>query len=330
MTQKRRIGLGFALFLLLSLPLSAGVVMEPTNPPDWHISEWINGDPGPLRQQRDKVVIIEFFQMWCPACNQFSLPLMQRWEEKYGRRSDVLLVSIHTVFEGHDVQTPERLKAFVQEKGIRRPVGIDGYEIIDPEMPVTMKRFKTQGTPQIVIIGKDGKRVFDHFGIFNARSIEGFIDRLLRDVEEDSVGQYPTMKDDDRVRPPAVDPMSGRYRLELQQVANTCALPALPQQLDLVIEIKGNNMRATFGTGYLGVKELTLDYNAATQGFNLDSRDQKQDGDQELIVQLEIKGRVFGDNPTEMQFTAILNQGGPGAGPECLVELQGYGQKLGR
>ena len=51
----------------------AGVLLQPYESPEWDVSTWINGDPGPLRNQRGRVVVIEFFQLWCPGCKRFSL-----------------------------------------------------------------------------------------------------------------------------------------------------------------------------------------------------------------------------------------------------------------
>lgn len=123
--------------------------------PELYVSEWINSDPGMLRDMSGKVVIIEFFQMWCPGCNNFSIPLIAQWEERYNDRKDIEFLSVHTVFEGHKYQTPEALKGFVREKGIRHSVGIDAYGE-DSSLPITMGKYRTGGTPCIAIIDKEG------------------------------------------------------------------------------------------------------------------------------------------------------------------------------
>ena len=119
--------------------------------------------------------------MWCPGCNEFSIPLFRRWEEIYGGRDDVVVVSMHTVFEGHDVQTPRALRRFVADHGIEHPVGIDNYRPDDREVPETMKRFRTGGTPHVVIVDREGKIRFSHFGVFDAAPVEAFIERLLKE-----------------------------------------------------------------------------------------------------------------------------------------------------
>ena len=45
--------------------------------PEWTISEWLNSEATKLRDLRRKVVIVDFFQFWCPGCNSFSIPLLK-------------------------------------------------------------------------------------------------------------------------------------------------------------------------------------------------------------------------------------------------------------
>jgi len=171
------------LFALLCLALVPGVdarfMEQPTRAPEWRIAQWINGDPGSLADHRGKVVLIEFFQLWCPGCKRFSVPLFKRWHERYGKRDDVLVVSIHTVFEGHDYQNPERLREFVEIWGIEHPVGIDTHGTEGGDVPETMTRYRTGGTPYVVIVDKSGRLRFRHLGGFDRRVVEAFIDRLL-------------------------------------------------------------------------------------------------------------------------------------------------------
>ena len=148
--------------------------------PEWVISEWINSEGLTLADLRGKVVIIDFFQLWCPGCNKFSGPLMNKWNNKYSGRKDIQLVGIHTVFEGHSQQTPKRLRQYVKEKNITYPIGVDDH-VSNQRTPETMIRFHTRGTPEMAIIDKKGKIRFQHFGSFNPDVIEGLIDTLLKE-----------------------------------------------------------------------------------------------------------------------------------------------------
>jgi hypothetical protein len=82
------------LLLLILFTLSASFIFAqdeelPLNPfniddpligkqaPELVISEWINSEGTTLDNLKGKVVILEFFQMWCPGCNNFSISLME-------------------------------------------------------------------------------------------------------------------------------------------------------------------------------------------------------------------------------------------------------------
>ncbi len=148
--------------------------------PEWVISEWINSPGLTLAGLRGKVVIIDFFQLWCPGCNKFSGPLMDKWDNKYSGRKDIQLVGIHTVFEGHSQQTPNRLRQYVKEKNITYPVGVDDH-VSNQRLPETMIRYHTRGTPEMAIIDKTGKIRFQHFGSFNPDVVEKLINTLLNE-----------------------------------------------------------------------------------------------------------------------------------------------------
>ncbi|MCP4935195.1 MAG: TlpA family protein disulfide reductase [bacterium] len=149
--------------------------------PEWEISEWINSKGFKLSELKGKVVVIDFFQLWCPGCNSFSVPLMHKWEQKYAdqvKAGKIQFVSIHTVFEGHNYQNPARLKKYLKEKGIEHPVGVDKQQK-GHYVPLTMRRFNTKGTPEMAIIDKQGRIRFQRFGSFDVAASEQLIDQLL-------------------------------------------------------------------------------------------------------------------------------------------------------
>ena len=170
--------LGLVLTLCLP-PVYAGT----RTAPEWDVSEWLNGPPARLEDLQGKVVIVEFFQLWCPGCNRFSIPLMQTWTETFAdeiHAGRLFMVSIHTVFEGHDYQTPARLRTFIKEKGIHHLVGIDRHEHGE-HLPETMKKYRTRGTPEMAIIDKRGHIRFQKFGGFEPAKVERLIKSLLEE-----------------------------------------------------------------------------------------------------------------------------------------------------
>lgn len=168
------------IFVLLSYNLSESALRKA---PEWVISEWLNGSGTTLNKLKGKVVIVEFFQLWCPGCNKFSIPLMKQWTGTFKNELEsgkLKMLSIHTVFEGHWFQSPNRLKSFIKEKEIHHLVGIDFHKN-DEDIPETMKRYMTRGTPEMAIIDKKGNIRFQRFGGFNAAGAESLIRRLINE-----------------------------------------------------------------------------------------------------------------------------------------------------
>lgn len=151
--------------------------------PEWDISEWINGEGGTLADLRGKVVVVDFFQLWCPGCNSFSVPLMAAWEKKYQKEvadGRMVFISIHTVFEGHEYQNPTRLRAYLKQKGIHHLVGIDRHREGE-EIPETMRRYRTRGTPEMAIIDQQGHIRLQKFGQFDPADGARLIENLLEE-----------------------------------------------------------------------------------------------------------------------------------------------------
>ncbi len=178
--SKKLLVAGIILYGIVLFTEKAEADSSENQAPEWVVSEWINSDGLTLAGLRGKVVIIDFFQLWCPGCNKFSGPLMEKWNQQYSNRKDIQLVGIHTVFEGHSQQTPKRLRQYVKEKDIAYPVGVDDH-VSDRRLPETMIRYHTRGTPEMAIIDKSGKVRFQHFGSFDSGVAEKLINTLLNE-----------------------------------------------------------------------------------------------------------------------------------------------------
>ncbi len=87
---------------------------------------------------------------------------------------------IHTLFERHSYQNPEKLKSFIKDKGIHHLVGIDAYKN-GGSVPETMKRYRAGGTPSMAFIDKNGRIRFQKLGGFDQFAAEMFIRMLLEE-----------------------------------------------------------------------------------------------------------------------------------------------------
>lgn len=169
------------LTLLLSLIISLNLfAVVGQKAPEIQASNWINSEPINIQDLKNKVVIIDFFQLWCPGCNSFTKPLLKTWEKKYHKQitdKKLVILGVHTVFEGHSIQTFEALKNYLKINNIAHPIAND--LLVSGHLPETMKAYKTRGTPEVAIIDKKGIIRFQKFGFFNVQNAENLIEKLL-------------------------------------------------------------------------------------------------------------------------------------------------------
>jgi len=111
----------------------------------------INGKTIDINKLHGKVIWLNFFATWCPPCNQ-ELPVLQKdvWD-KYKNNSDFVLVIL-----GRE-HTDKELKAYVEKKHFTMPFAPDQSRKI-------FGLYASQNIPRNVIIGKDGKIVFQSTG----------------------------------------------------------------------------------------------------------------------------------------------------------------------
>lgn len=177
----RRETLAGAATAAIALPSPARALPVGAPAPEWDIAEWINSPPLTLSDLRGQVVVIDFFQLWCPGCKSFSIPTTLKWEKEFARdiaEDRMKIVSIHTVFEGHRHQTVRKLRRFVERTGFGHPVGHDRHDIHE-RLPNTMILYGTRGTPEMAIVDKQGRIAYQKIGFFDPDEKARLIRRLM-------------------------------------------------------------------------------------------------------------------------------------------------------
>jgi peroxiredoxin len=123
--------------------------------PDWNVVQWFNTDqPLHLASLRGKVVVMHAFQMLCPGCVVHGLPQTQKIYNLFDA-NDVTVIGLHTVFEHHEVMTPQALEAFIYEYRYTFPIGVDRPDE-QLGLPLTMRAYGMQGTPSLIMIDHRG------------------------------------------------------------------------------------------------------------------------------------------------------------------------------
>ncbi len=126
------------------------------------VSEWINHPGVVLEDLRGKVVLVEVFQMLCPGCVNHSIPRAVKIHRTLDE-SALQVIGLHSVFEHHDVMTPQALKVFISEFGVRFPVAVDKPRE-GQRIPATMKKYRLEGTPSTLLVDRRGRIRQVHFG----------------------------------------------------------------------------------------------------------------------------------------------------------------------
>jgi peroxiredoxin len=126
----------------------------------------IDGKVIDISKLHGKIVMINFFATWCPPCNK-ELPVLQKniWD-KYKNNKDFALLIL-----GREHNEKE-VKDFVSKKGFTMPFAPD------PKREI-FKLYASQTIPRNVIVGKDGKIIFQSIGYTEEEF--GKIEKILAD-----------------------------------------------------------------------------------------------------------------------------------------------------
>lgn len=151
--------------------------MSPLFAPPLLTSGWLNTTrPLDVPDFRGRVLVIEAFQMLCPGCVSHGIPQAQRIARLLPG-DQVAVIGLHAVFEHHAVQgTRDALAAFAHEYRLHFPIGMDRQ---DGRLPATMTAYDMQGTPTLVVIDRNGRRRFQHFGSVDDLIVGSVIGTLM-------------------------------------------------------------------------------------------------------------------------------------------------------
>ena len=81
--------------------------------PNLGVSEWVQGTPTNIDQEKDKIVLVEVFQVNCPGCFMYALPEAINIYNKY-KDEGVRVLGIATAFEDFDKNTLENLRMLAE------------------------------------------------------------------------------------------------------------------------------------------------------------------------------------------------------------------------
>lgn len=140
-----------------------GIGGEPA--PEWGVTQWFNLPSGEtalvLEDVTAEVIYLYCFQSWCPGCHSHGFPTLLDVRDSFADDEDVAFVAIQTVFEGFEVNTLEGARKVAGRYGLEIPFGHDPGP--DGQLSLVMQRYRTGGTPWIVLIDRNRHVRFNSF-----------------------------------------------------------------------------------------------------------------------------------------------------------------------
>lgn len=143
--------------------------------PELDLQYWIdkNGEPGSfsIKASRGKWVMLKCFQDWCPGCHSSGFPSLKAFADEFLDHPAVAIAAVQTVFEGFSANTLEDVRKLQLQYDLPIPMGHDAGDPDGDHRPQTMIKYRTGGTPWIIIINPEGRVVYNHFHVDSERLI---------------------------------------------------------------------------------------------------------------------------------------------------------------
>lgn len=130
------------------------------------VDHWI-GSEATLESQRGKLVLVVFWNEWCPHCKRELPKLQATWESYRDRGLSVVLVTKHT-----KSQTDAKVKSLLEEKGVTLPCAVE------PSGYPSTKAYAISGVPAAALVDREGTIVWrNHPARMTEEQLEDFLDR---------------------------------------------------------------------------------------------------------------------------------------------------------
>lgn len=138
------------LFIVIGLQFRACLRPAMTGQPaaELFASRWFNSESLTMQALRGKVVLLDFWAVWCGGC-MAELPEIARLCERYSSRG-LVVIGVHDASS-----KPEEIERVIREEGIKYPV------MRDTDRRETFAGYRIVGIPHLILVGKEGRIIAD-------------------------------------------------------------------------------------------------------------------------------------------------------------------------
>ena len=137
--------------------------------PEIQASSWIGPDGEPttfsMAEITGRWVYLKCFQSWCLGCHEHGFPTLARVSEAFAGDERVAFIGLQTVFEGFWTNTADKVRDIQQRYALHMKMGHDAGDPKGDHRPATMRRYRTGGTPWIVLIEPGGRVVHNGYHV---------------------------------------------------------------------------------------------------------------------------------------------------------------------
>jgi len=144
--------------------------------PELAIDYWIDADGKPstfsVEESKGKWVFLKCFQNWCPGCHSSGFPTLKAFADEFHDHPKVAIAGIQTVFEGFNSNTQDDVRKL--QLRYELPI-VMGHDPGDPQgihTSDTMLKYRTGGTPWLILIDPNGVVAFNDFRVNAEKLIE--------------------------------------------------------------------------------------------------------------------------------------------------------------
>lgn len=152
-----------------------------TPAPMLEASRWINSQPIQLANLRGKVVLLDFWSMWCSEC-VVAFPEWRELQKQYGARG-LEIIGVTKLYGRSDIQeglTRDQeltaLRNFMTKHQINYPIAIGKMDDVTND-----ERFVVASLPTVVLIDRRGNVRHIKHGVGEYRKLEKQIEKLINE-----------------------------------------------------------------------------------------------------------------------------------------------------